>query len=361
VNWWALAAVVVLLVVNGYFVALEFAVVGSRRSKLEPLAAAGNRRARRSLDAVADLSTRLAGAQLGITVASLLLGLVGEPAVAVAFESLFEHIGVPEGVVRPLSFAIALGIVVFLHMLIGEMVPKNLALADPERALNLLAGVDRVYLAVARPVVRLLNAMGNGGVRLLGVEPRDELASAHTAEELAVVVAASRDEGVIEDSAAELITGVLDFARRSVGEVMVPRDAVCAIAATATVTEAEAVAVERGHTRLPVTGPGGLDDVMGFVHAKDLIALAPSAAERRLPLRLVRDMLVVTVDRSLEDVMVGMRRSRVHFALVQDQAGATLGIVTLDDLLEELVGDIVDELQSDESRPGRPRHDGDWT
>ncbi|MCD9622604.1 hemolysin family protein [Rhabdothermincola salaria] len=342
-NVWALAAVVVLLVVNGYFVALEFAVVGSRRSRLEPLAEAGDRRAQHGLEAIADLSTRLAGAQLGITVASLLLGMVGEPAVAAGFEMLFENVdAIPEGAVHAISFAVALAIVVFLHMVIGEMVPKNLALADPERALKALAGIDRAFLKLARPVVRLLNAFGNVVVRLTGVEPRDEIASARTAEELAAVVATSREGGAIEDFAADLLTGVLDFSGRTVDSVMVHRDQVCALPRDTTVAEAEAMVVERAHTRLPLTGPGGLDDVMGFVHAKDLLTLAAPAADRPIPLRLVRRMLVVPVDRSLEDVMLVMRRSRVHFALVQHFDGTTAGIVTLDDLLEELVGDLVD-------------------
>jgi len=351
VNGWALLAVVVLLLVNAYFVAIEFSVVGSRRSRLEPLADAGDRRARRGLVAISDLSNRLAGAQLGITVASLLLGLVGERAVAVVFERLFETLGLPEGLVRPTSVVLALGIVVFLHMLVGEMVPKNLALANPERVLRALAGVDRLYLAVVRPIVRLLKAMGNGGVRLLGVEPRDELASAHTAEELAVVVAASRQEGTIEDFAAELLTGVLEFSGRTVADVMVPGSDICAIPLSITVAEAEVLVVDRGHSRLPVTGPGGLDDIVGFVHAKDLLALAVPAIDRPLPLRLVRRMLVVPVDGSLEDAMVAMRRSRVHFALVQRPDGTTAGLVTLDDLLEQLLGDIVEELHGDEQPP----------
>lgn len=360
-NVWALLAVAVLLVVNGYFVALEFAVVGSRRSRLEPLAEAGDRRAQHSLEAIADLSTRLAGAQLGITVASLLLGMVGEPAVAALFELLFENVeAIPEGAVHAVSFAFALAIVVFLHMVIGEMVPKNLALADPERALKALSGIDRVFLKLARPAVRLLNAMGNVVVRLTGVEPRDELVSARTAEELAAVVATSREGGAIEHHAADLLTGVLDFSARTVGSVMVPAEEVCAIPREVTVAEAEALVVERAHSRIPVTGPGGLDDVMGFVHAKDLLALAAPAADRPIPLRLIRRMLVVPVDRSLEDVMLSMRRSRVHFALAQRADGTTAGIVTLDDLLEELVGDLVEEADGGDpdggdGGVGRPR------
>jgi CBS domain containing-hemolysin-like protein len=185
--------------------------------------------------------------------------------------------------------------------------------------------------------------MANLGIRAFGVEPRDELASAHTAEELAVLVAASREEGTIQGFAAELLSGVLDFGGREVTSVMVPRDRICWITATATAAEAEAVVLEHGHSRLPVVGAGGIDDVLGFLHAKDLLRLDQAVFEQPLPPRLRRRMLVVPRERSLEDLLLAMRRSRVHFALVTESDGTTAGIVTLDDLLEELVGDITDE------------------
>ena len=340
---WPYVAIVALLLVNGFFVALEFALVGSRRSRLEPLAAGGDRGARRGLDAIGELSVQLAGAQLGITVASLLLGLVGEPAMAHLLSLLVEHVpGVPDGVVHPVSFVVGLTLVVFAHMVLGEMVPKNLTLAHPERTLRQVTGPNRLYLAVARPVVGVLNAMANAGVRLLGVEPRDELASAHTAEELAVLVAASREEGAIEGFAGELLSGVLDFGGQQVSEVMVARERIRALPRTVTVAEAERTVLAEGHSRLPVLGTGGLDDVLGFLHAKDLLTLPEDARDRPVPARLIRRMLVVPRRRSLEDLLLAMRRSRVHFALVVEEDGTTAGIVTLDDLLEELVGDIVD-------------------
>ncbi len=341
---WPFVVIIVLLAVNGFFVALEFALVGSRRSRLEPLAEAGDKAAQRGLDAMRELSIQLAGAQLGITIASLILGLVGEPAMAHLLEGPIDLIpGLPEGWVHPTASVLGLLIVVFAHMVLGEMVPKNFTLTHPEATLRAVSMPNRAYLAVARPFVRVLNFLGNLGVRLCGIEPRDELASAHTAEELALLVAASREEGTIQGFAAELLSGVLDFGGRDVASVMVPRDRICAIGATATAADAEAVVLDQGHSRLPMVGPGGLDDVLGFLHAKDLLLLDPALAARPLPPRLLRQMLVVPRDRSLEDLLLSMRRSRVHFALVTESDGTTAGIVTLDDLLQELVGDITDE------------------
>jgi len=334
----------VLLAVNAFFVALEFALVGSRRSRLEPLAEAGDKAAQRSLAAMRDLSIQLAGAQLGITIASLILGLVGEPAIAHLLEKPVDLIpGIPTGWAHPIAGVVGLLIVVFAHMVLGEMVPKNLTLTHPEATLRVISLPNRAYLAVARPLVWALNALANLGVRAFGVEPRDELASAHTAEELAVLVAASREEGTIEGFAAELLSGVLDFGGREVASVMVPRELICAIGATASPSEAEAVVLDQGHSRIPVVGAGGIDDVLGFLHSKDLLRLDQALSERPLPPRLLRRMLVVPRERSLEDLLLAMRRSRVHFALVTEPDGATAGIVTLDDLLEELVGDIIDE------------------
>jgi CBS domain containing-hemolysin-like protein len=348
---WALALAVVLLVANGFFVAVEFAVVGSRRTRLERLVEEGSRRARHALAATADLNTQLAGAQLGITMASLGLGAVAEPAVAGLLEGFLGHTG---------AVVVALVLVVFLHLVVGEMVPKNVALTDPERWLLTLVGPNRAYVWLFGPVIRVLNAVAGLGMRLLGVEPRRALAAGHTAEELAVMLAASREEGLIAGFAHDLLAGVLEFSERDVASVMVPREQVVAIRAGTTVADAERVVVDTGHSRLPVVGRD-LDDVRGFIHAKDLLTLPPEARGRPVPRRLLRRMLVVPTTRSLEDLLLGMRRARVHFALVVDEAGSTAGIVTLEDLLEELVGDIVDESDRIRRAPGPSpgRHTGD--
>jgi CBS domain containing-hemolysin-like protein len=228
-------------------------------------------------------------------------------------------------------------------------VPKNIALTDPERTLVRLVPLNRVYLAVFGPLIRLLGWFGNLGVRAFGVEPRDELSTAHTADELAVMLATSREEGLIEDFAADLLAGVLDFGDLTAADVMVPRDAISFVGRQTSVAEAERAVVERGHSRLPVV-ENDLDDVRGFIHAKDLLTVPPENADRPVPVDLVRRMLVVPEVRSLEDLLLMMRRTRVHFALVTSDDGTTAGIVTLEDLLEELVGDILDE--TDRERPG---------
>ena len=334
---------VLLLLANGFFVAWEFGLVGSRREKIEPLAAGGSKRAQAALSGMADLNMQLAGAQLGITMASLGIGFVSEPALAGWLEHLVEgRIDIPVGVIHTVAFVIALTVVVFFHMVVGEMVPKNATLADPERTLMWAALPAKAYLTLFRPLVWALNHLSNAGIRLCGVEPRDELSAVHTAEELAVMLGESHDEGYIEEFAHELLTGVLDFSARDAAFVMVPRDQVVTAQRSATVAEVERTMVESGHSRVPIVDHD-IDSVIGFVHTKDLLALGPEDVDRPLPLRLVRRMLVVPRDRSLEDLLVSMRSARVHFALVVDEDRRTAGVATLEDLLEELVGDILDE------------------
>ena len=241
-----------------------------------------------------DLNLQLAGAQLGITMASLLLGFVAEPAVAGIIEDAVEaFFDVPSGVLHTISFVVALTIVAFLHMVIGEMVPKNVAIADPERTMLALAVPNRAYVTVFGPVLRVLNALSNAGVRALGVEPRDELATAASADELAMMLGASRDQGLIEEFAHQLLKGALDLGDRSIATVMVPREDIVWLPLTASPAEAEALVTSSGHTRLLVAGEG-VDDLLGFVHAKDLLTLSGPARHRPpAARRSCGDMLVL--------------------------------------------------------------------
>ncbi len=342
---------VVLLVANGFFVAVEFAVIASRRAKLETLAAEGRLTARLALQANRALSLQLAGAQLGITMASLGLGAVAEPAIAHLLETGVEWlVDVPEGLLHTIAVVVALTLVTFLHMVVGEMVPKNIAIAAPERALVTLAVPNYIYMTAFRPIIVALNAISNAVVRLFGIEPRDELAAAHTLGDIAVMLAVSREEGVIEDLAHDLLSGAIDFGEKPVASVMTSRDRVVYVRRDATVAEAERIAVESGLSRLPVVGDS-LDSVIGFVHAKDLLLLGPDAQDRPVPQSRIRPMLVVPAARALDDVLVAMRRARTHVGLVVDGSGRTLGFVTLEDVLEHLVGDIRDE--SDPTAPAR--------
>jgi CBS domain containing-hemolysin-like protein len=343
----ALLAAVALLLANAFFVAVEFALIASRSTRLEARAAEGSGAARQALRQHRELNLQLAGAQLGITMASLLLGFVAEPAVARVIESaLAEVIELPDRVLHSIGFVVALTIVVFLHMVIGEMVPKNIAIADPERTMLALAWPNRLYVTLFRPVIRTLNALANLGVRALGAQPRDALGTVASADELASMLGTSRDEGLIEEVAHQLLSGALDLGERTAASVMVPRGAMAWVARTATPADAEAEVVRTGHSRLVVVGDD-VDDVLGFVHAKDLLTLPEAARHRPLPLGRIRTMVVLAPETGLDDALLVMQRARVHLASVAGPDGRTLGVVALEDVLESLVGDIRDESDPD--------------
>lgn len=343
-----LVAAVLLLVANGFFVAIEFALLASRTSRLEPMAHAGDDpRASVALDAIRDLQPQLAGAQLGITMASLGLGYVAEPAVAELLESAIEaFVHLPSGVLHTISFLVALSIVVTLHMVVGEMVPKNLAIASPERVARILAPIHTAYVTLFKPLVWFLNWMSNGVVRLLGFEPVDELNTALTVNEFHTLLAGAHEEGKIQDLERELLSGALDFRARTAGSIMVPRSRMASVPRSTTVAEIEQVVAETGHSRIPVHGVGP-DDIIGFVHSKDLLRLGPDARDDQVPLEMMRRMLIVSPDQPVRDLMRAMRRARRHVALVRTDDGRLLGLVTLEDALEALVGDIRDETDAD--------------
>ena len=343
----ALVAAVVLLGANAFFVAAEFALVASRAARLESAAAAGDRRSALALTLVRDLQTQLAGAQLGITMASLVLGYLAEPAIAHLIEPLIELVAdVPDGVVHTISFATALFVVTTLHVVVGEMVPKNIAIAGPESSARLLAPAMRMYGVVFRPVIWSLNVVSNALVRLVGMRPVDEINTALTINEFHTLLKGARDEGVIESTEHELLAGALEFRVRSAGLLMVPADRLVSVPRGTSVARLEDVVASSGHTRVPVWGsePG---DVLGFVHAKDLLRMPPEARDDPVPLELLRRMRVVSPSMSGRDLLLYMRRSRRHMALVRDDDGEMQGIVTLEDVLEALVGDIFDETDED--------------
>jgi CBS domain containing-hemolysin-like protein len=347
----ALVVTALLLAANAFFVAVEFALVASRRTKLASMADQGHRGAARALQSVQDLSRQLAGAQLGITICSLLLGHVAEPAIAHGLEAVLQdRVQVSEGLARTLGFVVALSIVVVLHMVLGEMVPKNIAIADPERTVLLLDWANRLYLRVFGPVISALNAVANGVLRLLGVEPADEVIDRHTSDELADIVADSRQEGLILDIQDQILRGALAIGEASIGPMVVPRHHIRYVPRSATVVQAEQEVVRTGHSRLLVVGEGGLDDVLGFVHAKDLLTIPAAQRAAPLPLGKVRRLPIVPDDTIVDDVLVALQQARVHLALVADRSGRTVGLVTLEDVLEELVGDIVDETDRIERR-----------
>jgi CBS domain containing-hemolysin-like protein len=352
----ALAAAVVLLAGNGFFVAAEFALLAARRSRVEQLAGEGDRRARHALAGIRELSLMLAGAQLGITICSLLLGAVAEPAIAHMLEdALGGVVDLPAGVLHAISFGIALSLVVFLHMVVGEMAPKSWAISHPESSALALARPFRAFTLLFRPVIRLLNIIANGVIRLVGVQPQDELAMAHAPADLLLLLEEAAGHGAIAPDEHRLLTRSLELSGLDAEAAMTPRRDVVAVDATQPATEIGAVARSTGRSRI-IVHEGDLDRVVGVVHVKDVLLLDPADRPTTTARDLARPVPATHEDHLLEDLLVEMRTSRQHLAVVADEHGTVSGIVTLEDVLEELVGELEDET---DERRGRIRADGE--
>ncbi len=339
----ALAVSLLLVVINGFFVAVELAFVASRRTKLEGMADDGLRGASAAVVATSDITRMLFAAQLGITVASLLLGLIAEEAVAHVVESAVDAVvDIPDGLLHGIGFGTALLLVVFAHTVFGEMVPKNIAIAQPERASRFLAPLHLVVVAAVRPIVWFLKLLARPLLRLAGVDPDTGFNDAHTPEELLRLIDASRAGGLVDEHEHALLAGALDFGDTRVRSIMIGRSEMVTVPRSASARTIEALVVETGHSRFPVVGIDGRS-MIGFVHAKDLVRLPPAALDEPVPLELIRRMLQVGIERKLEDVLVDMKNQRTHMALVVAGDGRAVGMITLEDILEELVGDIFDE------------------
>ncbi len=351
-SWYAVLGVAILLLAgNAFFVGVEFGLLASRRQRIELWADEGRLGAAAALRQMRTLNLQLAACQLGITVMSLLLGWLIEPAVGDVLEGWIGAGPLPHGVGTAIGVALGLTIVAFFHMVLGEMVPKSVALTAPERTAVVLAPVQAAFVFVARPAVVVLDALSRWGTRLLRVEPADELAQAHTAAELGAMLEESRASGELEATEHVLLAGALGFLDRRVSEVMAPADQLVTVPTTATVARAEELVHRSGHSRVLVVGSGP-DDVAGFLHAKDLLRLPAAQRGGLLPPGLVRVALRVRPDDRLADLLPRMRRARRHVAVVSepDERGVrrVVGLVTLEDILEAIVGDIRDETDRDE-------------
>ncbi|SHN35215.1 hemolysin family protein [Cryptosporangium aurantiacum] len=338
----------VLLLGNAFFVGAEFALVTTRRDQLEPRVARGSRAARTALYGVEHLSLMLAGAQLGISLCSLGLGAVGEPAVAHLIEGPLKLVHVPEGLLHPIAFVLALTIVSYLHLVLGELVPKNISLAGPVRAALLLGPPMVTWCRITKPAVVSLNATANGILRLFGITPRDDLNTVYTGEEMTELVAESRAEGFLDADAERRLTRALSTEARTAGDVALAGDGLQVVPDGATVREVERLVASSGYSRFPVRGPDGFS---GYVHAKDLLEASPDELDGPLPARLIRTMPDVEHDAPLADAVEVLRRSGAHLGLVTESHG--VAVVALEDLLEELVGQLNETPPiSDRSAPG---------
>ncbi len=331
---------VVLLAFNAFFVGAEFALLSARRSQIEPRAQAGSRSARTTLAAMEQVSLVMAGAQLGITVCSLGLGAVGEPAVAHLLEPVLHALHVPDAALHPVSFVVALTIVVYLHVVLGEMVPKNIALAGADRAALVLSPPMMVIVTVLRPFILLLNVAANGILRLLGIEPRDEVSSSFTREEVAALVEQSRGEGLIAADEYDRLAGALGFTEKVVTAVLMPVDSLATVPQGATPAEVEALCATTGFSRFPVAGGDGM--LLGYLHIKDVLESDEERRGRNIDDKWVRPFATVGPDDLLHEALETLQRRGAHMARVVTRQGALLGLVTLEDVLEELVGEIRD-------------------
>lgn len=347
---WAILFAVALLGVNAFFVGVEFSLISSRRDRVENLVAAGNRRAPKVLYAMEHLTIMLAGAQFGITVASVLLGKVGEPAVAHLIEEPFHAIGLPENLLHPVSFAISLLIVTILHIILGEMVPKNIALAGPETVATFLVRPHLWFCTIAHPIMVFLNWIARITLHLFGVEQRDELDATVSPSELAEMISESRSEGLIGQSEATRLSKALNSSKRTLSEVLIPRSEVHTIPMKPggiTVGEVEDAVSETGFSRFPVTDTRGA--YLGYVHVKDVLdnVLDPAAGpEQRLDPGDVRRLITVEGGSNFDQAMKELRRTSSHMAQVS-QGGRIIGVITLEDVIEELVGTVRDWTHDD--------------
>jgi CBS domain containing-hemolysin-like protein len=327
--------VILLLVGNAFFVAGEFSLISARRTVIEPLAAT-SRRAQVTLRAMSEIPLCIAGAQLGVTLCSLGLGAIAEPALAHLLASPFHAMGLPPAAVHTLAFVLALGLVVFAHTVIGEMVPKNLTLAGPETAVLWLGPPMLGFCIATKPVLVAMKWLSRQVLRIWRIEATDAVKTVFTAEELASLVAESRVEGLLDPEEHARISGALALHDRKVADAIVPWAEVTTVSDDVSPAALEVLASGTGRSRFPIV-ERGTRRVLGFVHVKDVIGTV--GPERRMPIArsLVRPLLVLAPDRSLGDALLAMRRGRRHISLVSD-GRTVLGVLTLDDVLTAVVG-----------------------
>jgi CBS domain containing-hemolysin-like protein len=329
-----------LLGANAFFVGAEFALLAARRSQIEPRASEGSRIAQLTLGAMENISVMMAGAQLGITMCSLLLGAVGEPAIAHLLEPVFHAAHMPGELLHPVAFVVAMSIVVYLHVVLGEMVPKNIAIAGPDRAALLLGPPMVAVVTVLRPVLAMLNAVANLSLHVVGVEAQDEVTSTYTREEVAALVEESRGEGLLAEEEYGRLAGALGFTENTVSSVLMPLDGLATVSQGATAAVVEEQCAETGFSRFPVTGAD--DELLGYLHIKDVLETDEARRHRVIEPKWIRPFATVQDTDVLHDALETLQRKGAHLARVIDAEGEVRGLVTLEDVLEELVGEIRD-------------------
>lgn len=345
-----LAIGVVLTFGTGLFVAAEFALVNLDRSDLEARQRDGEHGLELTIAALKITSTHLSSAQLGITLTTLLAGYTFEPALSAFIDAPLLALGVPEGAVTPIGVILGLLIATVISMILGELLPKNLALAGPLRVARFVMPFQNGFTVVFRPAVAVLNGAANRVMRLIGIEPKEELSGARTAQELSSLVRRSATEGVLAHRTATLLERTLTFSGHTAADVMTPRPRLSTIARSASAADVLSMARRTGFSRFPVTGDDGVDDVVGLVHIKQAVAV-PRGRWSDVPVGAIETEALRVPETMTLDALLGELRGRGYqMAVVLDEYGGTAGVATLEDCVEELVGDLVDE--HDRTRAG---------
>ncbi len=353
-----LALALLLVVMCGIFVAAEFALVTVDRGQVERSAAEGDVKAQGVLAALKSLSTQLSGAQVGITVTNLGIGFLAEPAISDLVEEPLAALGTPDGAVGPIAIGIGLAVGTVLTMLFGELVPKNLAISLPMATARWSQGPMRFWTAVNRGPIRVLNGSANAIVRRLGMEPQEELRSARSSAELASLIQRSADVGTLDPDTAELMERSVEFGSRTAGEIMTPRVRTRSLEGNDRASAVIELTRQTGHSRFPVLDAD--DAVVGTVHVKHAVALPLHERSTTKVKHLMVKPIVVPDSLRLDPLMALLRKDGFQMAVVLDEYGGHAGIVTLEDVIEEIVGDIADEHDRLGSR-ARQRRDGTWS
>jgi CBS domain containing-hemolysin-like protein len=338
-----------LLFGNAFFVAAEFALVSARRSQIEPRAEEGSRLARTTLRAMENMSLVIGVNQLGITVCSLVLGAVAEPTAARLLEPALHAAHVPDSFQHPIAFVVGLAVVVYLHVVLGEMIPKNIALAGPDRAALVLGTPIWAIVSVTRPLIVGVNAVAASVLRLVGVGLMDEVSSTYTREEVAALVEESRGEGLLEKGEYDRLSGALGFTEKTVETVLMPPATLTTVRRGSTAADVEALCAATGFSRFPVVGDDG--DLVGYLHIKDVLETDEAARQQVVEDKWVRPFALVRSDDLLHDTLEKLQRRGAHMARVVDATGSTLGVATLEDVIEELVGEIRDSAHPESAAP----------
>ncbi|MEV4535226.1 hemolysin family protein [Asanoa sp. NPDC049518] len=336
---WSLIFSLLLLVANGFFVAAEFALVASKRHRLEQAAAEGNKSARSAIAGVRELSVMLAGAQLGITLSTLALGALAKPTVSHLLQPVFDATGLPSGLSYVFAFLLAVIVVSFLHVVVGEMAPKSWAISHPERSALLLARPFRAFTWVFRPALLALNQLANACLRLVKVVPQDELAQVHGPDELRLLLQSSREHGTIAAAEHELLTAMLAVQNTTVAQVMTPLAEVVSVPPTASGREIELTSRRSGRSRLAVISADG--QVRGFVHVREAVRVTTSGTPQTAA-DLMSSPLSLGAAVPVAGAVRMMREHRSQLAVVTSD-DQVVGVVALEDLLEELIGEFDDE------------------